>query len=82
MEMSHKYELEKMELKNKISDIQIRLANVGNQEKNRNYKIEIARDDRIRYAFSPMAKIIVATSVCTGCRNSPPDCSIYIIRFP
>ena len=25
----------------------------------------------VRFAFLPMAKIIVATSVCTGCSNMP-----------
>ena len=43
MEMSHKYELEKMELKNKISDIQARLANMGNQEKNHGHFVAAIR---------------------------------------
>ena len=30
---------------------------------------------RTRYAFLPKAKIKVTTSVCTGCRNCPPDSS-------
>ena len=43
MEMSHKYELEKMELKSKISDIQARLANMGNQEKNHGHFVAAIR---------------------------------------
>ena len=43
MEMSHKYELEKMELKNKIADIQARLANMGNQEKNHGHFVAAIR---------------------------------------
>ena len=37
--------------------------------------------DRDRSAFSPLAKIMVATSVCTGGRKCPPDTSISIVRF-
>ena len=43
MEMSHKYELEKMELKTKIADIQARLANMGNQEKNHGHFVAAIR---------------------------------------
>ena len=43
MEMSHKYELEKMELKAKISDIQARLNNMGNQEKNHGHFVAAIR---------------------------------------
>ena len=31
--------------------------------------------------FRKRKKIMVATSVCTGGSNSPPDCCIYIIRI-
>ena len=43
MEMSHKYELEKMELKTKISDIQARLANMGSMEKNHGHFLAAIR---------------------------------------
>ena len=35
-----------------------------------------------RFAFSPMAKIDVADSVCTVVSNSPPDCCIPIGSTP
>ena len=34
----------------------------------------VGRVGRTRYAFSPKAKIMVATSVCTGGSNTPPGC--------
>ncbi len=33
MQMSHKYEVERMELKNRIADIRVRLSDMGNNEK-------------------------------------------------
>ena len=39
-------------------------------------------DEGNRFAFLPMAKIKVATSVCTGGSNSPPDCCIPIGSIP
>ena len=38
--------------------------------------------DRNRFAFLPMAKIKVATSVCTGGRNCPPDSSTAMGSIP
>ena len=37
---------------------------------------------RTRYAFLPLAKIKVATSVCTGGRNCPPDSSTAMGSSP
>lgn len=41
--MSHKYELEKMELKTKINEIQARLANMGSMEKNHGHFLAAIR---------------------------------------
>ena len=43
MEMSHTYELEKMELKTKISEIQARLNNMGSMEKNHGHFLAATR---------------------------------------
>ena len=43
MEMSRKYELKKMELKTKISEIQTRLSNMGSQEKNHGHFLAAIR---------------------------------------
>ena len=43
MEMSHKYELEKMELKTKINEIQARLNNMGSMEKNHGHFLAAIR---------------------------------------
>ena len=42
----------------------------------------VGRVGRTRHAFSPLAKIIVATSVCTGGRNCPPDSSTAMGSSP
>ena len=46
------------------------------------FAVDINPAEGNRFAFCLLGKIIVATSVCTGGRNCPPDCCIVIGSIP